>query len=752
MPKIRTAIGAVAVLCAVVVAVPSAAVPSEIPVADSAAELPTDGADPVGVTIAQHPAVPIYQAPPGEIAGNAFADAFDARDADGAPTREVLMSWQRNEDVAAADSQRTQVFSFDSGYTFPSGHTPGISGFFRKLRDGNLFGVEFIPAKVIDSHRVQLQQRRSSDGGRSWRDEHATFTTDKTLDPARFNRGIRVHRDILEDAQGNLLLTYYTANLGESAGSTELAISKDNGRSWNRLSTIFPPQGTRSFNEAGVSWASNGDLVAVVRSHLGSALSRLYTARSSDQGRTWSTAVPVAITTASGDPAPTTGVMPVLRLLPNGIMTLTFGRPDNWLAISADGSGRSFQQAQTTYQNYPDQDTGAFQRSHGSSGNGSHAVVGANRILEVGDNCAPSWGCPATDAGFQIDNKYRVWTKFIDVLSPGVGKIDLLGRYRAGTVSIQTNMTAKQHKLPEMGPIGAIDGSTDWASSAVRKGGPGDGSFTLTLDRTYTLTKVGLSLHPGLPSAAVVQTSVDGRVWTPVTETGTLRSRALTYFPIHDVPAKYLRVTVNEKNRDRAGAAFLNEIELYSTVDSFENDAVETVPRGYVNAIGATVTDVDTNGDGHAMRLADSWNDKIASATRRSAPAAKQDLSFRMDSIGYARGFVFITNGTIADGSTVPAYQLSVMADGSIASYNGVSKAWTKLTAPGAAPQKIWHSISVSATLTGAQIRLDGKDVGSAPPTTAGVTALTGHTFTSAGTTSSYDNFVIDDVEQVSPR
>lgn len=45
-------------------------------------------------------------------------------------------------------------------------------------------------------------------------------------------------------------------------------------------------------------------------------------------------------------------------------------------------------------------------------------------------------------------------------------------------------------------------------------------------------------------------------------------------------------------------------------------------------------------------------------------------------------------------------------------------------------------------------VSLDGTVVGTAPPTTPGVTALTGHTFASSGTKSSQDTFVIDDVTQ----
>jgi hypothetical protein len=705
-----------------------------------------DGGDPAAAFVGQQKYSTVYEGVPGEIAGNPFADAVDGVDRDGRPTRQVLLSWQANEDVAAAASERTLIQSFDRGYSFPTGHAEGISGFYRKLRDGDILGVEFIPHRVLDPHRLQLLQKRSKDGGRTWRTEHPLFTTDKTFDSTAFDRGIRVHRDIIEDPQGNLLLTYYTKSQGEPAGSAEMAISRDRGRTWQRHATIFPPIGNRSFNEVGISWAVNGDLVSVARSHVGSTLSQMYTARSSDRGRTWTAPVPVQITTASGEPAPQTGVMPVLHLLPNGIMALTFGRPDNWVAISPDGLGRAFERAQVTYRNFPEQDTGAFQRTHGSSGNGAHAVVGPNRILQVGDNCAPSWGCPATDAGFQVDGEYRVWKKFIDIDAPGVGRIDLLSKFHSGAVSIDTDMVGTDRDLPETRPVGAIDGSTDWAASAVRAGGDGTGRFTLTLDRTYTLTKAGLSLHPGLPSNAVVEVSTDRTQWTKVVDTGPLTSYALTYFPVDRVAARYVRVTVRDPNR---GPALLNELELHSTTNSFENDAVGYVPRGYRDAVGATVTTRDTGGDGHALRLADAWNDRIAQATWVSGPAPAQNLRFRFQSVGYARSLSFTTNGVDASGATVAAFQIAVQSDGRIARYDAATRAWTKITGvERAIPQKTWAGLEVRATLTGAEVLLDGTPVATVPPTNPGVTALTGHTFSTSGTAPTYDNFVLDDVEQ----
>ncbi|MFC7622804.1 exo-alpha-sialidase [Microlunatus sp. GCM10028923] len=740
-PRLRRALTALVGVGVLVLGAPSA-VSTPDP-----REQPRDGAAPDGYLIAQQAVVPMYEPPPGVIAGNNLADAFDGVDSDGDQVRTVLMSWQSNEDVGTADSERLLARSTDNGHTFPYGYTDTISGFYSKLRDGDILGVEFIPQSA-DTHTATLIQRRSSDLGATWKEETAAFSTDKTFDAKVFNRGLRIHRDILEDSQGRLLLPYYTKYAEDSAGSAEIAISKDNGKTWRRLSTIFPADGNRAFNETGVSWASNGDLVAVARSHVGSTLSQLYTARSTDEGRTWSAPEPIMITTASGEPAPTTGVMPVLDLLPNGVMTLTFGRPDNWVAISPDGTGRSFEQAQVTYRNFPDQDLGAFQRSHGSSGNGSHAVVGPNRILQVGDNCAPSWGCPPTDSGFHVDGKYRVWKTFIDILAPGFGKIDLRSKVESGAIKINTTMTSLDSKLPELGPRGPLDGSTDWASSAFARD-QAKGTYTLTLDREYDLTKAGLSLHRGKASAATVEVSLDGRAWTQVVDTGAVTSYALRYYPLDRVPAKYVRITVNDPT---AGGALLNEIELYSTTNSFENEAVDTVPRGYTDAVGATVVDFDTSGDGHALRLADAWKDATAQATWTSDPAATQHLAFRFASLGYPRTLQFVTLGRTAEGTVVPAYQLAVQSDGALASYDAATGVWTKITSPGAAPQKQWHRIRVEATLTEAKVYLADQLVGTVAPTTGGVTGLSGHRFATTGTAPSYDNFVIDDVEQTSPR
>lgn len=700
---------------------------------------PASGGDPNGYVIGQQPHRTVHEPAPGVIAGNALVEAFDGVDKAGLPQRQVQLTWQSNEDVASANNVSSMMQSYDGGYTFPSGiNSDAASGWYAKLRDGSRFGVEFIPDSVIDTHRVKLITRRSTDGGKTYRRELATFTTDGTFDPTKFDRGVRIHRDLFYAKDGSLLLGYYTTYVGDPGYRSELARSTDNGRTWQRYATVATQTDGRWMGETGMTRAINGDLVAVHRTGQagGANIGPLYTNRSTDDGRTWTSPVPIKITTASGEPAPATGVMPVLRLLPNGIMTLTWGRPDNWIAISPDGMGTSFEQAQTTYVNYPTVNA-AFQRNHGSSGNGAHAAVGSNRVIIAGDNCAPSWGCPETDAGFTVDGEYRVWTRLVDVVAPGVGKIDLLGKYRKEKISVRTDLDARNPKLPEMSPLGAIDGSTDWASSAVGRGRTG--TYTLTLDRTYTLTRAGLALHPGEKSKATVEVSVDGTAWEPVVRTGEITSYALKYFDIDGVAAKYVRVRVDDRHK-----AFLNELELYSTVDSFENDPVGQVPRGYTNAVGATVTDFDTDDSRRMLRLVDPWIDRTSGITWESASAAEQNLEFRVNSIGYARSFSFVTRG--ADGA--PAFQFNVGSDGSIGWYDATTRQWTKLTAAGVAPQKKWHTLRVEATLTSAEVFLNGTSVGTVGPTTPGVTGLAGHSFGTSGTTSQYDHFLIDDVEQ----
>jgi hypothetical protein len=91
-------------------------------------------------------------------------------------------------------------------------------------------------------------------------------------------------------------------------------------------------------------------------------------------------------------------------------------------------------------------------------------------------------------------------------------------------------------------------------------------AYTIKLDRAYTLTEIGLSLHPGRLASASVEASTDGRTWTPIAFTDggfdSIRSLCLDYRTIagSGTTATQVRLTID----DPSGAAMLNEVELFA--------------------------------------------------------------------------------------------------------------------------------------------------------------------------------------------
>jgi hypothetical protein len=344
--------------------------------------------------------------------------------------RTVMYGWSMNPDVGSADPVIGYKRSADGGQSFPAAHSTGDSSFATttRLADGSLLDVGFIPVSIADADTVNLRVKRSVNDGVSWTPVASTLSTNSGWTWGAFNRGLRVNPGMIRNGAGELFISFYTRYTGDPGTRTEIARSRDNGVTWQRLGPVIQSSATQQYNEAGISWAPNGEMVAVVtqdevapgstaRKHV-----KLITARSAD-GRTWTghEVLPISYDTGYRLRPDSAGVLrygvsPAIALLGNGAMVLRFGRPDNWFAISTDG-GHSFRQARRTYVNYPQ----VGNPYHGSSGNGNLAVVGSDRVLLVGDNCAPSWGCPAADDGFTIDDKYRVWKKFVTVTRPAAG-------------------------------------------------------------------------------------------------------------------------------------------------------------------------------------------------------------------------------------------------------------------------------------------------------------------------------------------
>jgi hypothetical protein len=429
----------------------------------------------------------------------------------------VMNGWSQNPDVGSADPVIGYKRSTDNGTTFPGAHQTGDTSFGTagRLPNGTLIDVAFIPISVASTTKVNLRVKRSSDNGVSWVPIASTLTTTSGFTWGGMNRGLRVNQGMITDAAGNLYISYYTKYTGDLGTRVETAVSRDGGVTWTRFGPIITSSATQQYDEAGISWAPTGEMVAVVTQDevvpVGSARKhiKLITARS-PQGQVWTGHKVLPISYDAGysirpdqNGVRRYGVSPSLVLLGNGAMTLRFGRPDNWFAISTDG-GRTFIQARRTYVNYPQNGL----PYHGSSGNGNHAAVGNDRVIVVGDNCAPSWGCPAGDSGFTIDNKYRVWKKFITVTRPAAGAL----------------VEAK-------------------ARSA--------GYYTFASPRR--LTEIGVRLAYGVNSDARVEGLVDG-VWREIARFDDIKGYCLSYQRT-DATVTEVRVT---------GTTPVAEVELYS--------------------------------------------------------------------------------------------------------------------------------------------------------------------------------------------
>ncbi|MFY1669621.1 exo-alpha-sialidase [Plantactinospora sp. WMMB334] len=677
---------------------------------------------------------------PGELA--AFPSAF-ATDivTDGATRRKVFVAYSRNADSATADSVSGVRVSENGGTSYHEFQDNTIMAQnMARLPDGRLIAVEFIPEWAGDERSsVLVVSKLSRDLGRSWETVRGRFTppAGSAFDPNTFDRGLRVHRGPVLLSDGTLITPAYTQYAGDPRNRTILLQSTDAGRSWSQRASITVPTAAQGTNEASISRTVDGRLVAVLRTSGGSA--NLLQAYSADDGRTWSEAVPVA-----GPPGADTGsVAPVLVLQPNGILLLSYGRPDNKLLISYDGNGTTWEDYQVTFANPPTLVGPA--RNHGSSGNTSMVAIGANRSLLVGDSCANSWGCK------QYHEDYRVWARHVEAVTPGTGKIDLASRERAGLVTLTGTFAARDPAFPESRPQGAFDGGADPRAAARLVSRPNrPAHLTVELDRVYTLNRIGLMLAHGRASDADVSVSTDGRTWQPVTQVRGRTDYALRYIDIAPQPARYLRV------QQPAGGALaaVTELELYSDVDSFENDPVIGLPRGFTDVRNATVTAVGMQGhlSERSLNLVDLATDAQATATRLVPDAPTRSVEFVFTHLDFRGAFMFDVRGRDGAGNLTTPWHFNLTpvantSDVQVRVYDG--RSWQLLGVVGGissvADRGKWTTVSVQASVDSAVVTVAGQSFTTSTRWQPAVT-LSGTTIASGGTESYGMDFYVDDL------
>lgn len=683
----------------------------------------------------------LFEPPSGGRGSFPVGASYDVVDDRGRTTKRVFVGIPQNPDDPAAPLQHALLISDDGGETFTASEfddKPEVTNLAR-LPSGTLVDVSFKAVSLADGV-AQLLVRRSTDDAASW------SSSTIPLDAPQPVGGFRLHRGIVVLADGMLLTPAYLGYVGETAHGVRLLESTDEGASWSVRSTIAAPSGNEGYNETAIAQVADGTLLAVMRTEAPGGHGPLMQSRSLDEGASWSapTAVQVSFGGAAG---PRVGVDPALLLLPNGVLALSGGRPDNWLAVDPSGTGESFSLSRVTYVNVPSTPNGASQ-FHGSSGYSALVELGSNRLLLVGDNCANSWGCPADEGGWTVDGEPRIWQSFVDVLTPDVGKIALAPAIAAGRVELGGTMTWSDPSHPEAGPAAAFDGSTATWSAAFADG-DAPPQLVLKLDRIHELTRVGLFLRRGLPASATVYVSEDGDAWgEPIVVADDRTHHAIEYFDLPaGVRAGWLKV-VGVPHDDCApplsgSCGVLGELELYSTIDGFENDALGVVPRGYGEAALARVGFVDDGG--RALRIHDDSDQAHAKLLRRTTASTTKRLELRVRADALPNAMLIDVLGTTAAGDEVAAYHLAWTGDGSLRRYDAAAQTWDDVAGPGLADPSAWTTIRVLAATDGATLCVDGEPVATIVPSTQ-VVSLVGHGFASAGTAPVGDDVTIDDV------
>ncbi|TDU84080.1 BNR repeat protein [Kribbella voronezhensis] len=270
-----------------------------------------------------------------------------------------------------------------------------------KLRNGNLLAVSY-HAYMVDgsaNKRADVESSVSTDNGRTWTQRVGSMTTPQAMRPISPNSsrpgrtlgGFVLVHNVVEEADGTLYQSAYGYYEGDSKYRQLILRSTDGGLTWTTRGTVAYSASIlgEGFCEAAIERVADGSLLAVMRT--GWYLT-MYAARSTDNGATWTTPVPLR---AGPHALPVIGVYPSLVTMPNGKLVLYFGRPGQSVMVSEDGSGASWSTpVPVDYRN---------------SANGSAVPVDVDKLLVFGDRGA-DWSINKSPLA-------RVWSRPVGIAS-----------------------------------------------------------------------------------------------------------------------------------------------------------------------------------------------------------------------------------------------------------------------------------------------------------------------------------------------
>ena len=280
---------------------------------------------------------------------NQFPDMFKFGDT-------IFVTFSKHMDAAVSGGLNGMRISRDNGRTFDEyveSTEAFIPGNMVQLPNGDLYFVGL--GSQIDAHTVRCISYLSKDLGKTWTQQRGVLTTPGET----FSRGgaglssIGFNGIPMVDEDGVLYNSLYGYYLQDTKYRCLWAKSVDNGLNWEIVSTIasgeVPVELTREpdgYAEPCVVRCADGSLLAVMRTR---TLQPLVQCRSFDNGLTWTT--PTKLPGPDGQPIPDTeagSVYPRLLMLSNGMLAMSYGRPDARLLLSSDGCGYRWDTSEIT--------------------------------------------------------------------------------------------------------------------------------------------------------------------------------------------------------------------------------------------------------------------------------------------------------------------------------------------------------------------------------------------------------------------
>lgn len=665
---------------------------------------------------------------------------FDVLNGSNETVRKGMLSWS-----TGADDPSITTFSrkhtIDKGGTYSTTVTsPNIDfGTALKRRNGEIIALDFKPNYSTYWHTARQVNVTRPDGTFTYHtstDNGATWTThtDGSLSwGSNVVVGMRFHADMLEDSDGNLYAGGYmkfelNSLENETDYSARIMKSTNGGKDWVFLSTALP-----GASEMTMARCKDGSWLLVGRTDTG-----LLQTRSTNNGVTWSS--PVSLST--GFPSGLI-VDPRLLLMPNGILVLSYGSMnatsgggrDVRIAFSADGNG-------TTWTNH----TSTFVGNAGVLGEESTGYTGvfpitSDSILQIGDT-GTDWSYAA---GWEnaSPNPFSIWQKRIGVGLARSGRLDLKTLYANSLISVTSDMTYSNGNHPEARVAAVFDGSTDYWSGAFRQASSGE--VVIDLGRVYGISSIGVALQYGEEETASISFSQDGTNWgSPVKTYGNAVHHAIDYtdFTV-PISARYVEIVVSSAQT----LTSLGEIEIYTTIDSFESDPYLSIPAGYSSSGMTWVTESNPYNSSRALLINDGSTSALAKISKNKETTKSKMLSFYVEPISIAHAIMFDLIGK----NNEVAYHLGIFPDGSVKAYNGSS--WSVVGSATASTVAVgtgsYSKITVEAPTLNANALLyvNGAYKGTVAPLASGVTGLKGFVFSSGSTAGTGDVARFDDVE-----